>query len=286
MRRRNWVAGIFGLGLGVSVHGDPVYDLHPAVDYPVLAAGSVAGLSLLGAEWSRRHDTISLDMYRRGDLPAFDAWAAGNYSPVASNISTVLAALEVAAPALADGTGFFRNTLPFEEAWTDMVLYGEALSYSCALSVAFKFFAVHPRPLYFNGQAPLSTRTAWDTRSSFFSTHTTAAFAAAVFGSTTFQARHPDSPLVPWIWGGALSAATAVAALRVASGEHYPSDVVVGAAVGSLCGYLVPLWHRHRADAPKAGSSETGQGFFSHPDLALQTAPDGFSPMLVFQLRN
>lgn len=38
------------------------------------------------------------------------------------------------------------------------------------------------------------------------------------------------------IWEGALGTTTTVGALRVASGKHFPSDVLDGATVGSVVG--------------------------------------------------
>ncbi len=57
---------------------------------------------------------------------------------------------------------------------------------------------------------------------------------------------YPDEAW-PWIAGGlGIAAASATAVLRVTAGVHFPSDVVVGALVGSGVGIVVPLVHRHR----------------------------------------
>ena len=55
-----------------------------------------------------------------------------------------------------------------------------------------------------------------------------------------------ERPLVPKIpfAVGCYGLATAVSALRVASGKHWPTDVVAGAAVGSAIGWVVPFLHR------------------------------------------
>ena len=51
--------------------------------------------------------------------------------------------------------------------------------------------------------------------------------------------------LVVGFTGGALGAATA--ALRVEAGQHFPSDVLVGSAIGIATGVTLPLAH---ADGP------------------------------------
>ena len=65
----------------------------------------------------------------------------------------------------------------------------------------------------------------------------------------TFWRRHPRGP-ARWIVAGTyLALASATAALRVAAGEHFPTDVIVGAAAGSAVGAAVPLLHDHGARA-------------------------------------
>jgi membrane-associated phospholipid phosphatase len=79
---------------------------------------------------------------------------------------------------------------------------------------------------------------------SFISGHSAMAFTAAGL----ICAHHENIPL----YGGgdadaaacpiALTAATSVAALRMAADRHYLSDVLMGAAVGLLSGYFLPSW--------------------------------------------
>ena len=88
------------------------------------------------------------------------------------------------------------------------------------------------------------------------------AFAAASFATTTYFAYHPESP---WKWavaGSSFALAGTTALLRVASGNHFPSDVLSGAAIGSLIGWLVPSLHalpsdKVRVDAGVGGAMVT-----------------------------
>ncbi len=45
------------------------------------------------------------------------------------------------------------------------------------------------------------------------------------------------------LWAASLSAAALTGYARVKAGQHYPSDVLVGAAVGGAVGILVPALH-------------------------------------------
>jgi membrane-associated phospholipid phosphatase len=79
---------------------------------------------------------------------------------------------------------------------------------------------------------------------SFFSGHTAVAFTSA--GLTCAHHQH-----LPLYGGGAadvaaclvgLTAASAEGALRIATDDHYASDVLLGAFVGLVSGYVLPSW--------------------------------------------
>ncbi len=55
--------------------------------------------------------------------------------------------------------------------------------------------------------------------------------------------RHPGSPWAEAWFGGSLSAAGFVAAERMISGNHFPTDVPAAAAVGASAGILLPALH-------------------------------------------
>jgi membrane-associated phospholipid phosphatase len=88
---------------------------------------------------------------------------------------------------------------------------------------------------------------------SFFSGHTSVSFASAA----TLCVQHAHIPL----YGGASDQlacgigfvnAAAVGALRIASDQHYLSDVLVGAGVGTLTGLAVP-WFLHYKPSESRG---------------------------------
>ena len=77
---------------------------------------------------------------------------------------------------------------------------------------------------------------------SFFSGHTSSAFTGA--GLVCVQHRHLDIYGGGWgdkaACGMALTAATATGIFRMMADRHWASDVVVGAAVGLISGWLIP----------------------------------------------
>jgi len=95
-------------------------------------------------------------------------------------------------------------------------------------------------------------------RESFPSGHTSAAFAAATVIAREVDAAHPGARWVvnPLVFGGA----TLVGFARVYDRQHWPSDVLAGAALGAITGYEV-VAHAHGERAP------IGLGFLSHLSL-------------------
>lgn len=78
---------------------------------------------------------------------------------------------------------------------------------------------------------------------SFYSAHTSRAFALAAASATVATIR--DRPGAGWTWAGGLALAATVGYLRLASDPHWLSDVVAGAAIGGATGFAAP-WLLHR----------------------------------------
>ena len=75
---------------------------------------------------------------------------------------------------------------------------------------------------------------------SFPSGHALMAFTSAAYTQTITSLWYPDSQVMRAASIAAWSLATATAVLRVVSGNHYPTDVLAGAAIGSALGFLGP----------------------------------------------
>jgi membrane-associated phospholipid phosphatase len=113
--------------------------------------------------------------------------------------------------------------------WATCAVLGPA---AIGLNYGIKLVAHRPRPVL-PGLPPLGGA---PSSLSFPSAHSTSSFAVAT--AMTRVDRRAAVAFVP---------ATAMAAGRPYLGMHYPSDVVVGVALGTLLGLLVPL---PRTEAP------------------------------------
>lgn len=124
------------------------------------------------------------------------------------------------------------------------LLYAETLLLNGGLTTLTKEIFKRKRPFNFNTKAPLSEKQTKDANSGFFSGHTSFSAAATFFMAKIFAEYHPDSKWKPWVWGGAAILPFTTGVLRVTSGKHFPSDVIVGYLVGAATGILVPHLHR------------------------------------------
>ena len=138
----------------------------------------------------------------------------------------------------------------FRRALEITLMYGEALAYSLGVKDAIKGLVDRYRPYaygsYYSSDEIASNA---DSRCSFPSGHTTAAFTGAVFASMVFSEYYPDSVLKLPVWITSLSIATATGVLRVLSGNHFTTDVIAGALIGSFFGFIVPFMHEVKKES-------------------------------------
>ncbi|MCL2293560.1 MAG: phosphatase PAP2 family protein [Spirochaetes bacterium] len=131
------------------------------------------------------------------------------------------------------------------------VMYAEAFLLTMATKDLFKVIASRHRPYtYFSETIPSGKENNFF--HSFPSGHTSYAFLGAAFLATTFSREHPDSRWKIPLIVGSYSLATAVGVSRIASGNHFVTDVLAGALIGSFYGWLIPTLHlRQKNDVPK-----------------------------------
>jgi membrane-associated phospholipid phosphatase len=154
------------------------------------------------------------------------------YNENLSLASDVTLAMTMATPGL----------LVFEAPVSDYLAIGG--SYGITMATAYfgvrtplKAIIDRPRPYVGETTRPLDTSEDYD---SFPSGHALMAFASAAYTQTITSLWYPDSEVMKVASIAGWSLATATAVLRVASGNHYPTDVLAGAAIGGALGFLGP----------------------------------------------
>jgi len=268
MRARTVGVGRSALSLGVAVcllgtamtrsaRADPAkpsarlkegqhFRIDPVVD-GVLIAGGVS-FSFLLAEVLSTGEIQPTPPGSPDNLLAIDRGAiTQTIDPHAGTLSTVGLGVAIGYAVLdpiLSGIRGNRNALI-----VDAVMYAESITLTEALTSATKIAVRRPRPRDYSECGPTAVPgscTSTDLQLSFFSAHS--AVTAAVAGTASYLAfmRSPRS-LRAWLTLGAGAALTAfVSYERVRSGQHFPTDVIMGSMAGGGVGILVP--HLHRAD--------------------------------------
>lgn len=177
-------------------------------------------------------------VYSRSDVNAFDRKLMRPYSKIHDGASDFLLIASAVTPVMLLSTDK-------EEWFTSGVMYVETLLIANGLKELTKLAVNRARPyMYFDsGTFPEGELNSGGWAKSMPSGHTTLVFASATFLTYTFCRYFRNSPWRIPVSIGSYALASGVAVLRVSSGKHFLSDVLVGAAIGSAVGFLVPFLH-------------------------------------------
>jgi membrane-associated phospholipid phosphatase len=189
-------------------------------------------------------------------LNGLDQWARGARwgSLEAQSTASVLSYVMVFAALPAAITGIEVALARGETRWVseDLVLVTKTTALALLLNQSVKFIVGRERP-FVHVLAPEErklTEDPLDNNLSFFSGHTTFAFASVVAAGTVAELRSYRGRA--WVWAVGLPLAVASGYLRMAADRHYLTDVLVGAVVGAGFGVGIPLLLHPRVDAAGA----------------------------------
>jgi membrane-associated phospholipid phosphatase len=149
--------------------------------------------------------------------------------------STGLTGLFLAAPVAYFGVGAFKHDAKAQETG---VLAGEAILDSVAVSEAIKIISRRERPTVNDARGKFF-QPGVNFDSSFASNHSVIAWSSAAVIASEYNG--PLTQIVAYTLAGGVSLT------RVTSRNHFPSDVLVGSAVGWMIGRYVH--HRHHRAA-------------------------------------
>lgn len=171
-----------------------------------------------------RFDVAARDALRWRDTSAADTlsnWTGYVLAPVAATGLTMLGS---------EGRGWRRR-------FDDVVPVIQSAIVVSLLQHVAKLSAARQRP-YAHYATPGELGPSVENDVSFWSGHTSLAFSLAVSSGVVVSTR--GYRLAPVVWATGLTLAAATGYLRIAADRHYATDVLVGAAMGSLVGYAWP----------------------------------------------
>lgn len=231
--------------------GSP-FTLRLAVDLPVTLGAGVAALASELAKTELPGPACGdCDPQRINPL---DRLSVGSHSRAARTASDVLLGANLGLPLVLDLFDVLGSHPP--DGWRgygrDVLVLAEVFAVNASLNALVKYAVRRPRPLVYDPDPdafPADERTDPDAALSFYSGHSSFSFAMATAYSYLFTRRHPGSPLIVPVWVLSEGLAATTAALRVAAGKHFITDVLTGAAVGGALGLLIPYLHQRALPA-------------------------------------
>ena len=272
------LSGLFALtGLSLSVFAEPgfnvwgsgkVFKLDPLTDGILLGTGvllSGGDLLLDNVMELNRGKYDPAEIYNKDNINGFDRPFMKSYNKKLDNCADLTLALSMAAPCVLAATD--------KEEWLTVgVMYAETLLIANGAKELSKLAINRARPyVYFDSEKPEEDLKDGDWNNSFPSGHSTMAFAGAAFSTYTFAKYFPESNWKYAVAAGSYSLAVTTAGLRMASGNHFATDVCAGAVLGTGIGLLVPWIHTFNQNNDlKIATDGTGVSFIYRPGSAVK----------------
>lgn len=117
--------------------------------------------------------------------------------------------------------------------------YAQLQLLNAGINLWTKNLVTRYRPYVYDSELERSKRQSTDGRNSFYSGHTTMAFASAVFLAYSIENSNFTRLTKNLVWTGSLTLASSTGILRMLSGQHYFTDVLLGAVVGSSLAIII-----------------------------------------------
>ena len=186
--------------------------------------------SLIGKIHSQNFDIDLLHSINSGNSKSWD-----NTNKI---FSASMTPVSIAAPVGLLAYGFFAHDSATKR---NAIVVGAGLAASGIIAVGMKYAIGRPRP--FVTYPTLITKKGEAGTPSFPSGHTSSAFATATSLSLCYPKWYVIAPSFLW--------ASAVGYSRMELGVHYPSDVLVGAIIGSGCSWIAWKVNKRLAERKK-----------------------------------
>jgi hypothetical protein len=236
-------ASAFGQTSDSSNTGHKPYTINKPVDISLTAG--LAGFTLYNFAAIGRKDGTSetkVLSLTKNDVNGFDRWAIRPYNKSVDKASYIPFYLAIPYPVI-----FLGLDKKMRKDYLELsFLYLQAMCVTGTLYTTSVHYFSRLRPLVYDPASPMGERTSSNSRNAFFAGHVALVATSTFFMAQVFADYHPDSKL-KWVMYSAAGVATgATAYMRHKAGEHFPSDILVGTAVGTLSGLLVPRLHRSK----------------------------------------
>lgn len=212
--------------------------------------------------------------YDIGTQNSLDRWAAHPYNrtfDTCGDISMTMSGFVF--PASVFITEGAIGNMSLKEELSLALMYAETVCLGNAIKEVIKMSVQRPRPYMYFDNPDAESLDNHDFEFSFLSGHTLNAFMGAGFLSYNFCKYYSGSsfkvPVVLTSYGLACATGT----FRILSGNHFPTDVMAGAALGTVLGIGVPMVHSWIFN---------NSDFHAGPVESITVLPTGFVVRMTF----
>ncbi len=171
----------------------------------------------------------------KDDIPFFDRWISFSPDAKLKDWSDYSVYLTI-------GSTLF---LVYDEEYylDNLMVLSEILIAQSAISKWTKTLSHRKRPFVYDSTISIEKKQQRNSQHSFYAMHSSTAFSTAVFGYYYYLDNYGSNiPVAILLFGSA----TATATFRVASAQHFPSDVVIGTIIGSCISYIICKYHHEK----------------------------------------
>jgi membrane-associated phospholipid phosphatase len=219
----------------------PIYKLKPAVDIPIFVVGAGWSGYAFTKIYSKPHSTEEQILgLNKNDINPFDRWAVRPFSESVDKISYYPFFASMPLPFLF----LFGNTK--KDFFKLTGLYLEAMSITGFFYTGSVYFTDRYRPYAYSDESTMDQRTRGGAKNSFYAGHVALVATSTFFMAKVYADYHPDSK-AKWVFYTLAGATTATTTyLRYRAGQHFPTDLLLGMAQGTLTGLLVPHFHKNK----------------------------------------
>lgn len=221
---------------------EDTFKIDPVTDSVLLGTGiTLNGTAFLMEKVFDYNKKDFTSIPSKNEINGFDRSLMNDYSKPLDITADVIQGIAFATPLIFCATNL-------EDMPTIAIMYAETLMLSRGTVEMAKLFASRTRPCMYYDNYPQQLIDEGDWNKSWPSGHTTYTFATAAFLTYTFAKYNPDSYWKYVVAGASYSLAITTGTLRVLSGNHFVTDVLTGALIGTAYGILVPWLHTINID--------------------------------------
>ena len=220
-----------------------VFKLNAKTDIPITVLSAGWSVYCMTKVYNKgASDSGQILSLNKNNINAFDRWDVRPYNGNLDKTSYIPFYAAIPLPLV-----FF---LAGDEMRSDFLeltfLYFETLSVTGLFGYSATHFVDRYRPYAYDASTSMGERMGENAKNSFYAGHVEVIATSTFFISEVYASYYPDSK-IKWLFFGLSGAATAgMGYFRLNAGEHFPSDIVLGAAAGTLSGILVPYFHKHK----------------------------------------